>query len=284
MVNQPFRFCLNTATIRSRKLPITESIRIAASAGYDAIETWIEEIDQYMASGGDLGQLRSVIEDSGLTVEGAIGFFEWLSDDDSRRRKGLDEARRNMEMLALIGGKLVAAPPYGSADVKDLSLDVAAERYRALLEVGDEFGVTPLLEVWGFSKTIGRLSEALYVAAQADHPGARILADVYHLYKGGSGFEGLRIVNGNALPVFHVNDYPAQPGRDEIRDADRVYPGDGVAPLEDIFGDLLAIGFNGVLSLELFNGTYYQNEPLTIAKTGIAKLREVVAKCHFEAK
>ena len=255
-MNQPFRFCLNTATIRSRKLPITDSIEIAAKASYDAIEPWIEELDQYKASGGELGRLRTIIEDSGLTVEGAIGFFEWLSDDETRRRRGLDEARRNMEMLAQIGGKLVAAPPYGSIEVTNLDLDRATERYRTLLEIGDEFGVTPLLEVWGFSKTISRLSEALYIAAQADHPRACVLADVYHLYKGGSGFDGLRLVNGRALPVFHVNDYPAQPGRESIGDADRVYPGDGVAPLGAIFDVLLSNGFQGVLSLELFNKTY----------------------------
>ena len=282
-MNQPFRFCLNTATIRSRKLPITDSIEIAAKAGYDAIEPWIEELDQYKASGGELGRLRTIIEDSGLTVEGAIGFFEWLSDDETRRRRGLDEARRNMEMLAQIGGKLVAAPPYGSTDVTNLDLDRATERYRTLLEVGDEFGVTPLLEVWGFSKTISRLSEALYIAAQADHPRACVLADVYHLYKGGSGFDGLRLVNGRALPVFHVNDYPAQPGRESIGDADRVYPGDGVAPLGAIFDVLLSNGFQGVLSLELFNKTYYHNEPLEIAKTGIAKLKEAVSHNHSDA-
>jgi sugar phosphate isomerase/epimerase len=272
---------LNTATIRAKKLPLLEAIEITAKAGYDAIEPWIDEIDLYESSGGNLDELRAIIEDFGLTVEGAIGFFEWLSDDEDRRRKGLDEARRNMEMLALIGGKHVAAPPFGSTEVTNLNLMTAAERYRALLEVGDEFGVAPLLEVWGFSKSISHLSEALYIAAQADHPKACILADVYHLYKGGSGFNGLQIVNPRALPIFHVNDYPAMPDRENISDSDRVYPGDGIAPLVDIFSTMHDAGFDGVLSLELFNESYYQNEAQTIADTGISKLRAVVEACHL---
>jgi sugar phosphate isomerase/epimerase len=38
-----------------------------------------------------------------------------------------------------------------------------------------------------------------------------VLADVFHLYKGGSGFEGLRLLSGHAIQVIHLNDYPGNP-------------------------------------------------------------------------
>ena len=62
-----------------------------------------------------------------------------------------------------------------------------------------------------------------------------MLADVYHLYKGGSDFTGLKSARAqSSMHVCHMNDYPAKPPRDVIADKDRVYPGDGVAPLVDI--------------------------------------------------
>jgi sugar phosphate isomerase/epimerase len=73
-----------------------------------------------------------------------------------------------------------------------------------------------------------------------------------------------------------MNDYPAQPPRESIGDADRVYPGDGVAPLGQILRDLSAAGFEGFLSLELFNREYWNRDAETVAREGIEKMRAAV--------
>jgi sugar phosphate isomerase/epimerase len=183
-----------------------------------------------------------------------------------------------MELVRKIGGTRLAAPPSGATDRTDIHPRRLAERYRALLELGDTMGVTPQVEVWGFSRTLGTLGEAAHVAISADHPKACILPDVYHLYKGGSGFHGLKLLGKDAIHVIHLNDYPADPPRDKITDADRVYPGDGVAPLRQVFRDLRAIGFHGMLSVELFNKSYWSQDAETVLKTAIGKLRSVVRR------
>lgn len=270
-----FRYGLNTSTIQGQKLSLIEEIEIAAAAGYQAIEPWINEIERYVEGGGSLPELKRRLDDHGLTVEGAIGFAEWIVDDDARRAKGFETARRDMELVAQIGGKRIAAPAMGATEIASSDLFRIAERYRALLELGEQTGVAPILEVWGFSKTLTRLSEATFVAQETGHAQATILADVYHLYKGGSPVEGLAMLNPAVLPVLHMNDYPALL-RETIGDADRVYPGDGVAPMHKIFSLLNQIGFNGVLSVELFNRDYWQQDALTVAKTALAKTRAVV--------
>lgn len=273
---EPFRYCFNTSTIRGQKLPLTQVVEIAAKAGYQGIEPWIDEIEHYQAGGGALKDLGSRIRDLGLTVESGIGFAEWIVDDDARRAKGMETAKRDFDLLAQIGGKRLAAPPAGATDRPDLDLLKAAERYRALADLGAGFGIAPMVEVWGFSKCLNRLGQAAEVAIESGHPNACILADVYHLYKGGSGFEGLKLLSGNSMHVLHVNDYPAQPPRETITDADRVYPGDGIAPLKTIFRTLRDIGYTGALSVELFNPSYYKQDPLTVAKTALEKTRAAV--------
>jgi len=267
-----FRFGLNTSTISGQKLPLVQEIEIAAKAGYEAIEPWISELDAYVKGGGSLKDLRKLLSDKGLAVPNAIGFFEWAVDDDALRAKGLEEARRNLDLVAQIGGTGLAAPAFG-ADKVHVPAARAAERYPALMALGAKAGVTPLLEVWGFSKTLTTLDEALEVAAACGPSRVCILLDVYHLYKGGSGFAGIKQLKGAALPCFHMNDYPASPPRETIDDADRVYCGDGIAPLAQLFKDLRAIGFSGVLSLELFNKGYWKQDPLTVAKTGLEKMK-----------
>jgi 2-keto-myo-inositol isomerase len=273
----PFRYGLNTATLMGQKLSIIEEVEIASRAGYQTIEPWVRELDQYVKVGGKLKDLGKRIADRGLTVESAIDFPEWIVDDDAQRKKGLENARRGMDMVKQIGGKRIAAPPSGATKRADIPLLTVAQRYRALLDLGEQIGVVPQVEVWGFSKTLNRLGDAALVAIESGHKEACILADVYHLYKGGSGFTGVNLLNGSALHVLHINDYPAEPPRDAITDAHRIYPGEGVAPLKTFLRDLRRIGFQGVLSLELFNKEYWKRDALAVARTGLDKMKAVVA-------
>jgi 2-keto-myo-inositol isomerase len=276
--NEPFGYCLNTSTIRGQKLPLVEEIEIAAKAGYNAIEPWLGKIEEYMKTGASLKDLAKRIRDHGMTIESAIGFAQWIVDDDAQRAKGMEQAKLDMRLVAEIGGKRLAAPPAGAQDRSGMDLFKIAERYRALLELGDSAGVVPQVEVWGFSKTLGKLSETALVAVESRHPKACILPDVYHLYKGGSDFEGLKLLSGGAVHVIHMNDYPADPPRDKIADKDRVYPGDGVAPLTQILRDMHTAGFRGYLSLELFNVSYWGQDALTVARTGLEKMRAAVQR------
>ena len=145
-------------------------------------------------------------------------------------------------------------------------MNAVAARYRDLLTLGRQYDVTPQIELWGFSHNMSTLAEVLYVAAAADHPDACVLLDVYHLYKGGCNFANMSIVPGPKMHVLHMNDYPDTPPRDTIKDEHRVYPGDGVAPLDYILSTLISGGFHGVLSLELFNREYWQQPPADVAR------------------
>jgi 2-keto-myo-inositol isomerase len=273
-----FKFCLNTATLRGQKLGIVKEAEIAAKAGYDAIEPWIEALQAYVQGGGSLKDLGKQIKDSGLTVEDAIGFPQWLADDEAKRAKGVEQAKREMDMVAQIGGRRLAAPPVGATDLPKLSVAQAAERYRVLLEAGAQIGVVPQLELWGFSKNLGRLSECVAVAMETCHPNACVLIDVFHLYKGGSDFRGIRLLGPEAIQMLHMNDYPNDPPREKIDDSYRAYPGDGVAPLSDLVQTLRRTGGQKVLSLELFNRKYWSEDPLEVARTGLAKVKAVAAK------
>ncbi|MFO1022137.1 MAG: sugar phosphate isomerase/epimerase family protein [Planctomycetales bacterium] len=270
------RFCLNTGTIRGQNIGIVKEIEVAAQAGYDGIEPWLRTIEEYVEKGGSLKDLKKRLDDSGLKLESAIAFAQWIVDDPEARKKGLEQAAHDMDIIAQLGGKRIAAPPAGAQ--AGMQLSEVANRYRALLELGAKIGITPQLEIWGFAKVLSRLGEAAYVATEAAHPDACILPDIYHIYKGGSDFTGLQLINGRKIHVFHLNDYPATPPRDKITDADRVYTGDGIAPLKDILQMLASTGFQGVFSLELFNKEYYKQDPLQVARTGLEKMRRSAAE------
>jgi len=277
----PFRFCLNTSTISGQKPGLLKSIDIAAKAGYDGVELWVNDIKEYLSQGNSLQSLNAFIKSRGLVVENAISFTEWMVDDDARRKAALIELEEEMKMMAALGCHRIAAPPAGVEKSNPINFQTAGARYREILVMGKKYNVMPLLEFWGASGTLYNFGQALAIAAAADDADARILPDVYHLFRGGSGFNCLKLVNGKVIDIIHMNDYPASKPVQEQTDSDRIYPGDGAAPLKQILQDLMRMGETKVLSLELFNETYWKQDALQVAKTGLQKMKrladEVVA-------
>lgn len=273
-----FEFALNTATIRGQKLSLVEQIEVTAKAGYDGIEVWTGDLSRFAESGGALGDLRKRCEDVGLKVVSAIGFPQWVVDDDQQRAKGVEQMKREMELVAQIGGTHIAAPPAGVTrpEVK-LDLDRAAERYRTILEMGQQTGVIPQLEVWGGSANLSHVAEAIYVAAKSGHKDACILADAFHMYKAGCEPTALRLIGRQVMHCFHINDYPGSPAREVIRDSERIWPGDGIAPLKEMLTYMAENHCQVVLSLELFNPEYWKLPAAEAASTGLAKMKATVA-------
>lgn len=272
-----FRYCLNTSTISGQKSGLKKYLEIASQAGYDGVEAWVQDVKDYKAQGGSLKALKKFLDDNHLTIDDAIGFAPWMVDDEQQRKAGFDQMKQEMDMMAELGCTRIAAPSAGVKAGTPLDLIKVGERYKQLLDLGRQTGVMPQLEFWGSSPVFYSMGQALMAASAANDPDVKILPDVYHLFRGNSGFECLKMVNGNIIDVIHFNDYPSTIPREEQKDKDRLYPGDGVAPLKQILTDLANMGGTKVLSLELFNPEYWKNDPLSIAKTGLEKMRKVVA-------
>ena len=270
-----FTLCLNMSTIRGHNLGFIKELEVAAKAGFRSVEIWIDSLQTYLNQGGTLPEARKRISDLGLQVENAIGFASWIVDDAATRAQGTEQLKREMEMLAQLNCKRTAAPPVGATQNPGLDLKKAAERYRAILEIGDQTGVVPLLEMWGGSKNLSRISEVLYVAAESGHPAARILLDVFHLYKGGSSLDSLPLVGKPCIEVFHINDYLETTSPATISEPDRIYPGDGVAPIQRILQTIRNPDRPIVLSFEVFNKSYYAQDALIVAQTALAKMKAV---------
>lgn len=275
----PFTLCLNMSTIRGQKLGLVKELETASKAGFRSVEIWIDTLQEYIKSGGTVADVRKRLADLNIRVENAIGFAPWIIDDEAARAKGVDQLKREMELLAEIGCKRVATPSVGaqSPDAPVIDLKKAAERYRAILEIGDKTGVVPQLEMWGFSKNLSRLSEVMYVAIESGHSSARVLLDIYHIFKGGSSIDSLPLIGKPAIEIFHVNDYTANMTRQTITDADRVFPGDGVAPIKETLKLIKDPSKSIILSLEVFNKAYYAQDALTVAKTAMDKMKKMVA-------
>jgi 2-keto-myo-inositol isomerase len=268
-----FVYCLNTSTIRPT--PLLEKIAIAGKAGYEAIEPWNDEITAYLRQGGSIAELKRALGDAGVKVVSMIALHSWATTEGDEHRRVLDDCRRRMTQAAELGSPyIVASPPQEVVDVNR-----ASDRFGELLELGEQTGVVPSMEFLGFVDGVKNVATAWAIAAGSGKPRgkATIVADVFHMMRGGGSVDDLLTVNGDRLANFHINDLPAVPDPLTQRDEDRVMVGEGIADLPRVIANLRSIGYRGPLSLELFNRKLWEQDPLEVVKRGLARIRDLVS-------
>jgi len=268
------KLAVNASTIRGYGLSLREQVKAAVAAGCSGYEPWMKDVHAAKAS-GEFAETLKIARDSGLSFVNGIAFGQWVNPDAAVRTAGLEETKRDMAALAEMGCPNIAASMFGvqKPGSPKLTASVIAERYAPVVELGRKMGVRPLLEYWGHSVNMNRLEDVLEVLKLVGGEGNAVLADVYHTYRGGGSFETLRRLKPAQLPVLHVNDYPSDKPRASLVDADRVWPGDGVAPWAEIFAALDAAGLDPWLSVEVFNPSYWRSTPVDTLRAAIAKAR-----------
>jgi 2-keto-myo-inositol isomerase len=271
----PWPLCMNISTIRPTQ--IEEKIDACGNAGYDAMELWTQDLEKYEEKGKKVEDLRKRIEDHGMFVTDTIGLWDSMPSDETAFQKMMDTNKRRMELARRAGSKHIAVLPL--PDRENFDIKQATERYRHILEVGlNEIGIHPAMEFVSVFKGVRRLGEAAQIAIDADHTEAKIVSDTFHMHNGGSGFNGLKHLQGDIHAVFHWNDVPATPPAGQMGDSDRIYPGEGVLPLEEALRDLFTAGFRGPLSLELFRREHWKMDPNIVARDGLKSMRDQVVR------
>jgi 2-keto-myo-inositol isomerase len=265
-----FVYCLNTSTIRPT--PLLEKVRVAGKAGYQAIEPWNDEIDEYLAKGGSIAELKKAIGDAGLKVVSVICLHSWVTTEGAEYAKVLDECKRRMDQAVQIGSPyIVASPPQEIVD-----LGHATERFKELMAIGKSMGVIPSMEFLGFVDGINNVASAWTIAKGTGDPQATVVADVFHMIRGGGSIDDLLQLTGDRLANFLINDVPAVPDPLTQTDYDRVMVGEGIADLPKVIANLRSIGYHGPLSLELFNRDLWEAEPEVVVRRGLEKIRQLV--------
>lgn len=274
----PWPLSMNISTIRPASL--ADKIKVTAEAGWDAIELWFDDMEKYEAEGGDLKALGNEIKDRGLFVPNVIGLWNCMPSDQAEWEASLEATRNRMRMASAVGSHFVAAIP--QPDAADFDLKNGADRYRELLKIGrEDYNLVVAFEFIGFFKGVHRFGQAMAAAIDADDRTGCVIADTFHFWRGGSGFNGIRLVDGTAIANFHWNDIAEDTPQEGTGDKSRIYPGDGIFPLEQVLQDLKAINYTRTLSLELFNEEHWKTDPKIVSETGLRKMRECIERAKL---
>jgi sugar phosphate isomerase/epimerase len=256
----PFTPCLNPATLTG--LGLEEFLRLAAGAGFTEVEVPIQQVTAYgpertRALLGALG-LRAAAA-SGILPAGPVMPHPVLTSDAvyAGAREGLASRLAAFQVIGCPVATIVLNPR--APGDPQAARATAAARVSDLAAACADHGITLAVEAVSVTRGLpADLDGPATVAATLPElrdllgPAGNVTAcvDSFHWAAAGSDPRHL-----DGLPVGHVQiaDAPPAVPASEWTDAMRLFPGDGTLDWAGLGSALRAAGYQGSVSVELFN-------------------------------
>lgn len=255
---------LNGAT--TMKADLFTDIRAAGAAGFELIELWAAKLDRALEERG-IAAVRDALAAAGVRpwAINSIEHISFRSQDDERNIK--QRCRQLCEAARQIGCPYIVVVP-GKAPAGATEQEIAEESARILSVLSDiaQPDVGLAFEfIGGQGLSVGTLGQAVDAVEACGRDNVGVVLDCFHFYAGGSSFDDFDRLDPEKLFIFHINDAEDLP-REDLRDSHRLLPGEGILPLREILSSLSKIGYDKMVSIELFRPEYWERDPLELAR------------------
>lgn len=255
---------------------LKEDIIVAERAGFDIVEPRTYKINTFLEN-DSLEELAKVYRGSSVSPF-AINAIEFFSLKDTQTEK--DKVLRNTEYWCKIANAIgcpyvIAVPSQLKENVTEsYIINNAVEMLKQMSDIASRFNVGLALEFIGFETfSVRTLSLADHIVKKVNRDNVGLVIDAYHFYIGGSTIESINQIDREKVFIFHINDAENLP-KEQLVEANRIFPGLGVIPLADIGEALTSIGFDRMGSLELFRPEYWKMEKQRLADQAYHYVKE----------
>jgi 2-keto-myo-inositol isomerase len=260
------KIALNGATTMHADL-VTD-IQAASEAGYELIEIWASKLRKYLQT-NTAENLKQLLREHDLEPY-SINSIEHITFRTVEEYDGIIKVQ--CEELSRIAGEIgcpyVVVVP-GKLPLNTTKAEIVDESVKVLNELGDiaeKYRVSLAFEFLGQPDcSVQTLDLCNEIVELVDRKNIGSVLDSFHFYAGNSTFEAIESLNPEKLFIFHINDAEDLP-KDQLNDSHRLYPGLGILPLRDIKSRLDKIGYNRMVSIEIFRPEYWELDPFVVAR------------------
>lgn len=266
------RPCISEAVTMSSTF--ADDVNGYADGGCHALEAWLTKLETHLEK-HSVADTRKLLEDREMTLAAAAYQGGLLLSQGEQRKAHYDHFKRRLDLCQTFGIStlLLAADFVDRVDAIGLQRAVVSLTQAA--QWAAAFQVRLALEFRGSASFCSSLETAVALITQCGEANVGVNFDVFHYYTGPSKFEDLSLLSPNNLAFVQLCDVTGVP-RELAGDGDRILPGEGDFSLQSIVQQLRAIGYDGWVSLELFNPTLWQLKPGQVAELGLAALQRVL--------
>jgi 4-hydroxyphenylpyruvate dioxygenase len=248
---------------------LEEKIRAAAAAGFDEIEIFDQD---FVASPMSARETRTLINDLGLTCSLYQPFRDLEGMPEPMRTRAFERLEQKFDVMAELGCDRILlctnCSPLSSGDRGRILTDL-----RAAGDLAAQRGILIGYEALAWAVHVWDHRVAWDIVCEVDHPNFGILLDSFHSLSRDVPVESIRDIDPAKIVYVQLADAP-------VLDMNRLYwsrhfrnlPGQGGLNVEGFVTELAGIGYDGPLSLEIFNDRFRSTSALLVAKDGVRAL------------
>ena len=264
--------CMHETT--SERFDFRTAMEGYAKAGIRAVEPSLVKVREF-AQKESAAAARRLLDDLGLKAMSSSNQVGLPEPGDARARS-LEDLKWKCELAQAIGCDRIVAPSAGTGQYTEDDYKRGADNLREAADIARPFGVSIMLEFTRTSRFAASLPTALRLVREAKHSNVRLMMDTYHFWAGISKFEDLDLLRDGELHHLHFEDVPADPPREILGQPNRVFPGEGIAPLARIVEALKRKHYAGAASLEMFNPAIQAMDPYQVAVRARAAIEPLI--------
>ena len=234
---------------------LDEKLAAAARAGFDGIELFEADlVNSPMAP----GEVRDRCEELGLTIDLYQPFRDFEAVPAPIFERNLRRAEAKFDVMEALGAPIMLVCSNVSPEAIDDDA-LAADQLRALASRAADRGLKIAYEALAWGRHVNDYDHAWRIVAAGDHPALGTCLDSFHILSMGSDLDAIAEIPGEKLFYLQLADAPHLVM--EVLQWSRHYrcfPGQGAFDLADFVARVLAAGYDGPLSLEVFNDVFRQ--------------------------
>ncbi len=269
------KIALNGATTMHADL--TTDIKAASQAGFELIEIWAAKLRGFLKA-NTVADLKTLLDEYNLEPY-SINSIEHITfrnlEDYAKIKAETEELSRiaseiTCPYVVVVPGKLPENAT--EEEIVDESVKVLNE----LADIAEKYNVGLAFEFLGQADcSVQTLDLDKKIIEKVNRDNVGLVIDTFHFYAGNSSFEAIETLDPKKLFIFHINDAEDLP-KGDLTDAHRLYPGEGILPIKEIKKRFDQIGYNRMVSIEIFRPEYWNEDPFEVARKAKAATERVL--------
>jgi len=244
---------------------LAEKLEAIAAAGFTGVEIFESDLLSFNGTPKDVARL---VADLGLKIVTFQPFRDFEGMPEPQRSRVFARAERKFDLMGQLGCDLLMVCSNVSPDSL-AGIDRAAADFHELGERAAKRGIRVGFEALAWGRHISDYRDAWEVVRRADHRSIGLTLDSFHIFARKTDLKAIRSIPGDRVVLVQLADGP-------WLDMDpmswsrhfRCFPGQGDFPMVEFMEAVLATGYQGLLSLEIFNDQFRAGSPRGVALDG----------------
>ncbi|MCO5162656.1 MAG: sugar phosphate isomerase/epimerase and 4-hydroxyphenylpyruvate domain-containing protein [Mesorhizobium sp.] len=244
---------------------LREKLAAIAAAGFDGVEIFEND---FLAFDGSPAEVGRMVRDHGLEITLFQPFRDFEGLPEPQRSRAFDRAERKFDLMQELGTDLILV----CSSVSQAALggiDRAAADFRELGERAAKRALRVGYEALAWGRHVSDHRDAWEIVRRADHPNVGLILDSFHTLARKIDVGSIRSIPGDRIFIVQLADAP-------LIEMDLLYwsrhfrnmPGEGDLPVVDFMRAVAATGYDGPISLEIFNDQFRGGSPKSISVDG----------------